>query len=699
MRSRVSNTDSSSGLVSSPSRPQEVIKLELTDGWYSVPAVLDSILTSFVRRGKIRVGSKLLLSNATLLGAEDGIDPLDSNYSSSRRDCPVALRLVANSTRLANWDAKLGFVPVVGKIRAQEGFLLVRSLSDIMPGGGNLPLMDLIICRQYPKLFLEQGGVNRVLSEAEDELCRKQFEKKRQVAIDKIMESAEKECSKEVEELAPHEWKKMMLSYSPSDYYEKLPKEGQRIVDNWKEKRAVMMQDMTRKWVDSTLQEDPSLTRTSIPFLRVFVKAYRTNSAGAQKKRASGNGAEPPMKNEGAILTIWRISEEQCNLIKEGNVIRVRNLAVKSTLHDGLLQLTANAKTQMQEHPSSPIQQQQLHFSGYKKRAHISMVRMHIFSKKRLTSSTSLPATGEVDIAGNILKFEKKRRGLSEVVMVYMSDESGLILRLEKEVEDADDDFLYPQLSKVVQEGGNDVVIAFHDVSILRFDVEENTAVAAWTRSSSFHIKNGSPRLRSLQSWCESSAGKMLRSNLATAFRAGIPITNKYPSDQALAIGYILCFKKKDFSSPSCPSDVPHHSIFSSVQVLIDCGSHIPINAEFPLYLLEQLLRLWNQDKSKTVDSMSSSMLVENEGSRDCSDFDFGPDQIDTTLDELTKVCRQYGILFHFVLRKKTPARIFLGKPGVEANQSFEVKQIKKANICALSTLYMANSTNGIMKN
>eukprot|EP00957_Ditylum_brightwellii_P078240 5949050-Ditylum_brightwellii.AAC.1 len=71
------------------------------------------------------------------------------------------------------------------------------------------------------------------------------------------MESAEKESSKEVEELAPHEWKKMMLSYSPSDYYEKLPKEGQRIVDNWKEKRAVMMQDMTRKWVDSTLQEDP----------------------------------------------------------------------------------------------------------------------------------------------------------------------------------------------------------------------------------------------------------------------------------------------------------------------------------------------------------------------------------------------------------------------------------------------------------
>jgi hypothetical protein len=125
-----------------------------------------------------------------------------------------------------------------------------------------------------------------------------------------------------------------------------------------------------------------------------------------------------------------------------------------------------------------------------------------------------------------------------------MSDESGLILRLEKEVEDADDDFLYSQLSKFVQ-GGNDVVIAFHDVSILWFDVEENTAVAAWTRLSSFHIKNGSPRLRSLQAWCESSAGKMLRSNLATTFCAGIPISNKYPSNQAIAIGYILCFKKR----------------------------------------------------------------------------------------------------------------------------------------------------------
>jgi len=38
-----------------------------------------------------------------------------------------------------------------------------------------------------------------------------------------------------------------------------------------------------------------------------------------------------------------------------------------------------NAKTQTQEHPSPPIQQ--LYFSGDKKRAHISMVCMHIFSK------------------------------------------------------------------------------------------------------------------------------------------------------------------------------------------------------------------------------------------------------------------------------------------------------------------------------
>jgi len=33
---------------------------------------------------------------------------------------------------------------------------------------------------------------------AEDKLCRKQFEKRRQVAIEKIMESAEKICSKKL---------------------------------------------------------------------------------------------------------------------------------------------------------------------------------------------------------------------------------------------------------------------------------------------------------------------------------------------------------------------------------------------------------------------------------------------------------------------------------------------------------------------
>ena len=56
--------------------------LELTDGWYRIHATLDKVLSSRVLEGKIKVGSKLTFSGAILDGVEEGVDPLDSGYSS-----------------------------------------------------------------------------------------------------------------------------------------------------------------------------------------------------------------------------------------------------------------------------------------------------------------------------------------------------------------------------------------------------------------------------------------------------------------------------------------------------------------------------------------------------------------------------------------------------------------------------------------
>jgi breast cancer 2 susceptibility protein len=148
------------------------IRLELSDGWYAVPAILDSVLSNLVGSGKIRVGSKLMICNAQLVGSEDGVDPLDDDYLSDRRDCRIALRITANNTRLAMWDAKLGFVHP--KFTSQQGgSLLVKTLSGIFPDGGTVPAIDLVLCKVYPRLYLEQlkndkAVVTNHLTEAEE---------------------------------------------------------------------------------------------------------------------------------------------------------------------------------------------------------------------------------------------------------------------------------------------------------------------------------------------------------------------------------------------------------------------------------------------------------------------------------------------------------------------------------------------------
>ncbi|KAL7461726.1 hypothetical protein ACHAXS_002141, partial [Conticribra weissflogii] len=130
------------------------VRLELTDGWYSLPAAVDSFLLRLIERRKIKVGSKLMICNAQLVGADDGVDPLDECYDSSKRNCLVLLKINSNNTRLARWDARLGFVSPKYNHHL-GGTFLVKSLRDVIPDGGTIPAIDLLVCRKYPTLYLE----------------------------------------------------------------------------------------------------------------------------------------------------------------------------------------------------------------------------------------------------------------------------------------------------------------------------------------------------------------------------------------------------------------------------------------------------------------------------------------------------------------------------------------------------------------
>ena len=179
----------------------EEVRLELTDGWYAVSTLLDCVLTNLVDKGTIQVGSKIMICNAQLVGSDEGVDPLDDNYCSDRRNCPLLLKITANNSRKASWDAKLGFVHP--KLTAQQGGgILVKSLSDIYPEGGSIPTIELVICKRYPRMYREQikdistqNVVTNHLTEAEEAARQSEHDMKNQRASEKYAESARKECS------------------------------------------------------------------------------------------------------------------------------------------------------------------------------------------------------------------------------------------------------------------------------------------------------------------------------------------------------------------------------------------------------------------------------------------------------------------------------------------------------------------------
>lgn len=53
--------------------------IELTDGWYSVHGQVDYEMNKLLHKGIVKVGTKLMIHNAELIGAGEGIDPLEVN--------------------------------------------------------------------------------------------------------------------------------------------------------------------------------------------------------------------------------------------------------------------------------------------------------------------------------------------------------------------------------------------------------------------------------------------------------------------------------------------------------------------------------------------------------------------------------------------------------------------------------------------
>ncbi|XP_036084327.1 breast cancer type 2 susceptibility protein isoform X3 [Rousettus aegyptiacus] len=145
-----------SGAAASSAAASGAAIVELTDGWYAVRAQLDPPLSALLRTGRLGVGQKVVTHGAELLGPPEACAPLEASES-------LMLKISANSTRPACWDAKLGF--------CADPRPFPVPLSSLFSDGGNTACVDVVIQRAYPVQWVEKtsSGLYIFRNEREEE--------------------------------------------------------------------------------------------------------------------------------------------------------------------------------------------------------------------------------------------------------------------------------------------------------------------------------------------------------------------------------------------------------------------------------------------------------------------------------------------------------------------------------------------------
>lgn len=65
----------------SPDAKTQSTVIWLTDGWYSIKGLLDLPLSTMLNNGRLRIGDKLVISGAELVGSQEACPPLEAPES------------------------------------------------------------------------------------------------------------------------------------------------------------------------------------------------------------------------------------------------------------------------------------------------------------------------------------------------------------------------------------------------------------------------------------------------------------------------------------------------------------------------------------------------------------------------------------------------------------------------------------------
>ncbi|CEP13748.1 hypothetical protein [Parasitella parasitica] len=138
-------------------------QLLLSDGWYKVLSLVDLRMEHAIARKKLKIGYKLSICGAQIVGDKTAQSPL------SIRDSETMLSISSNGCLPARWDEKLGY---------HRRKLVIRSIPTIFDDGGTVTAIDIVVCRKFPILYRESlpNGMTITRTAKEEEDTRRKIE-------------------------------------------------------------------------------------------------------------------------------------------------------------------------------------------------------------------------------------------------------------------------------------------------------------------------------------------------------------------------------------------------------------------------------------------------------------------------------------------------------------------------------------------
>ncbi|KAG7965180.1 hypothetical protein I3843_09G211200 [Carya illinoinensis] len=321
-------------------------KVELTDGWYAMDAVLDAQLSKQLAAGKLFVGQKLRIWGAGLCGWVGPVSPLEVSRT-------VSLLLHINGTYRTHWADRLGFCKGVG---APLAFRCIKS------NGGPVPLTLVGVRRIYPLLYKERlsNGGSIVRSERMEGKMVQLYNQRRSTVVEGIVSEFQRGAkdSNNYNDTDSEEGAKILrileTAAEPEVLMAEMSPEQLTSFATYQAKLEATKQSDMEKAIKKAFEGTGLGEREVTPFMRVRVVGL-TNKIY--------HGKDSPKEG---LITIWNPTDKQQHELAEGQAYSVGGL-VPINSDANTLYLQARGSTTKWQPLSSQVTEHFMQFHSPRK--------------------------------------------------------------------------------------------------------------------------------------------------------------------------------------------------------------------------------------------------------------------------------------------------------------------------------------------